>query len=264
MHVSDLYIYPIKSCRGLQLSRVEVTPKGFRWDREMMLVDVKGKFLCQRQHPRLATVEVQLEEDRMTLVAGDRSLTFQPSLKGEKMAVEVWADRTMAIDQGDKVARWFERVLDWPCRLVRQSPDEIRLVDPNYAGNSATPVSFADGYPILLTNTASLADLNDRLAEKIPMGRFRPNLVIESDRAFIEDTWKAIAIGQISYSLVKPCSRCLVTTTDQQTGERHPTTEPLKTLATFRHFPGGVMFGENVIPQQTGTIQVGDRVEILD
>ncbi len=193
-----------------------------------------------------------------------RSLTFQPHFDGEKIEVVVWDDRTIAIDQGDDAGCWFSEILGFPCRLVRQSPDEIRPVDPEYAGNSETPVSFADGYPILLANTASLADLNDRLAEKIPMARFRPNIVFESDEPFIEGTWKTIRVGDLTYSLVKPCSRCLVTTTDQETGERDPNMEPLKTLATFRRFGNEVMFGENVIPRDTGFIQVGDRLDILE
>ncbi|MEG3436618.1 MOSC domain-containing protein [Pannus brasiliensis CCIBt3594] len=264
MRVNSLYIYPIKSCRGISLSRAEVTPKGFRHDREMMLVDASGKFLTQRQHPKMATIGVTLAGESIALSAGDREISFQPTFTGEKIPVEVWGDRAIAIDQGDEVARWFEEVLEIPCRLVRQSPDEIRPVNPSYAGDSSTPVSFADGYPILLTNTASLADLNDRLTEKIPMIRFRPNLVIESERPFIESGWKSIEIAGILYSLVKPCSRCLITTTDQQTGERNPTKEPLKTLATYRTFAGGIMFGENVIPRKTGMIAVGDPVTILE
>jgi uncharacterized protein len=264
MQVSALYIYPIKSCRGISLTRAEVTPKGFLWDREMMLVDAGGKFLTQRQHPQLATVAVTLAGESIQLTAGKESLTFRPDFAGEKIAVQVWRDREIARDQGDEVAHWFTRLLGFPCRLVRQSADEIRAVNPTYAGNSHTPVSFADGYPILLTNTASLGELNDRLTEKIPMGRFRPNLVIESEEAFIEGTWKEIAIAGLAYSLVKPCSRCLITTTDQETGERHPTMEPLKTLATYRTFSGGVMFGENVIPRQRGWIEIGDRIDVLD
>lgn len=264
MRVNALYIYPIKSCRGISLSRAEVTPKGFQHDREMMLVDANGKFLTQRQHPKMATVGVTLVGESIVLAAGDRTLSFQPTFTGEKIAVEVWRDRTIALDQGNEVARWFESILEIPCRLVRQSPDEIRPVNPRYAGNSETPVSFADGYPILLTNTASLADVNDRLTEKVPMERFRPNLVIESENPWIESAWKSIEIAGIPYSLVKPCSRCIVTTTDQRTGERNPTKEPLKTLATYRTFADGVMFGENVIPRKTGMIQVGDRITILE
>jgi uncharacterized protein YcbX len=263
MHVSDLYIYPIKSCRGIQLSQAEVTLKGFRWDREMMLVDAKGKFITQREYPQLATVSVTITGDNFSLKTAQDSLTFQPSLTGKKLAVQVWRSQTIAIDQGEEIAQWFENILNIPCRLVRQSPDYLRPVNPEYAGNDHTPVSFADGYPILLTNTASLEDLNQRLVEPVPMNRFRPNIVISSDRAFSESSWQKIAINQTIYSLVKPCSRCIITTTDQETGMRNSQMEPLKTLSGFRSFPGGIMFGENVIPETTGIIKVGDTLAIL-
>jgi uncharacterized protein YcbX len=263
MHVSDLYIYPIKACRGTQLSQAEVTLKGFLWDREMMLVDAKGKFITQREYPQLATVSVTITGDDFHLKASQDSLTFQPNLIGEKLAVQVWRSQTIAIDQGEEIAQWFEKILNIPCRLVRQSPDYLRPVNSQYAGNDHTPVSFADGYPILLTNTASLDDLNRRLIEPVPMNRFRPNIVISSDRAFSESSWQKIVIGDITYSLVKPCSRCIVTTTDQKTGTRNPQMEPLKTLSSFRSFPGGIMFGENVIPETTGIIKVGDPIAVI-
>jgi uncharacterized protein YcbX len=263
MHVSDLYIYPIKSCRGIQLSQAEVTAKGLLWDREMMLVDANGKFITQREYPQLATVSVTITVDNFFLKTSQDSLTFQPSLTGKKLNVQVWRDQTIAIDQGDEIAQWFERILNIPCRLVRQSPDYLLAADPQYAGNDHTPVSFADGYPILLTNTASLEDLNQRLVEPVPMNRFRPNIVISSDRAFSESSWQKIVIGEITYSLVKPCSRCIMTTIDQETGMENPQKEPLKTLASFRRFPGGIMFGENVIPETTGIIKVGDPISVI-
>jgi uncharacterized protein len=263
MHVSDLYIYPIKSCRGIQLSQAEVTRKGLLWDREMMLVDANGQSITQRECPQLATVSVTITGDNFHLKTSQDSLTFQPNLIGEKIAVQVWKDQTTAIDQGDEIARWFERILNISCRLVRQSPDYLLAADPQYAGNDHTPVSFADGYPILLTNTASLEDLNQRLVEPVPMNRFRPNIVISSDRAFSESSWQKITIGEINYALVKPCSRCIITTTDQETGMRNPQKEPLKTLASFRSFPGGIMFGENVIPETTGIIKVGDPISVI-
>jgi len=263
MQVIDLYIYPIKSCRGIQLSQAEVTPKGLLWDREMMLVDGKGKFITQREYPQLATVSVTITEDNFSLKTSQDCLTFQPNFTGEKRAVQIWESQTIAIDQGDEIAEWFEKILDIPCRLLRQSPDYLRPANPQYAGNDHTPVSFADGYPILLTNTASLEDLNKRLLEPVPMNRFRPNIVISSDRAFSESSWQKITIAEISYALVKPCSRCIITTTDQETGMRNSQMEPLKTLSSFRSFPGGIMFGENVIPEKTGTIKVGDPISVI-
>ncbi|HEY9867512.1 MAG TPA: MOSC domain-containing protein, partial [Candidatus Obscuribacterales bacterium] len=204
-----------------------------------------------------------------------KSFQLQPKLIGTPKNVQVWRDQTMAIDQGDDVANWLKNALKQDnqpnLRLVRQSPNFIRPVDPNYAVNPDNQVSFADGYPCLLTNTASLTELNRKLqetyptaSEEIPMNRFRPNLVIDTNQPFIEDQWKTILIGEIYFDLVKPCSRCIVTTTDQESGERNPLKEPLKTLATFRQQPRGVMFGVNIIPRNTGTIRVGDIVEVME
>lgn len=175
----------------------------------------------------------------------------------------------------DDVAIWLQNALKQDnqpnLRLVRQSPNFIRSVDPNYAVNINNQVSFADGYPCLLTNTASLVELNRKLTEiypissqEVPMNRFRPNLVIDTDQPFIEDQWKVILIGEVYFDLVKPCSRCIVTTTHQKSGERNELKEPLKTLATFRQQPRGVMFGFNTIPRNTGKIQVGDCIEVVE
>lgn len=270
--VIHLYIYPIKSCQGIRLESAEVTSKGFVWDREFMLVDSKGKFMTQRDYPQLATIQVQIVEDTF-LLSGSTSLTFKPTLKGREIPVKIWSDRAVAIDQGDEVARWFQTALGLKneCRLVRQSPTQIRTIDRQYATQENEPVSFADGYPFLLTNTASLDELNRRINEtyrdrsqEVTMNRFRPNIVIESDKAFLEENWQLIQLGSVKFASVKPCSRCIITTTNQLTGARNPLGEPLKTLSTFRRFgSAGVMFGENLIPQTTGRIAVGDRIEII-
>lgn len=277
MKVVDLYIYPIKSCQGIKIKAGEVTQKGFLWDREFMLVDQEGKFLTQRVYPLLATITVKINGDSLSLSTTDNqnsSFELLPTLEGREIKVRVWSDRTTAIDQGDEVAQWFNEALKLSgknqCRLVRQSNKHIRAVDEKYSFKPNQPVSFADGYPFLLTNTASLDDLNHRLEKKypdenqqIPMIRFRPNIVVKSDRPFIEDTWKTIKIGQVKFRLVKPCSRCIITTTDQITGERNKLKEPLATLSDFRTFKNqGIMFGQNVLPENLGIIKEGDFAQI--
>lgn len=278
MNLIELFIYPIKSCGKITLNQGEVTLKGLDWDREFMWVDESGQFVTQRTYPELAKVRVQQLGTLIELSVeyqNIKSFQLQPKLIGTPKTVQVWRDQTMAIDQGDDVANWLKNALKQDnqpnLRLVRQSPDFIRPVDPNYAVNINNQVSFADGYPCLLTNTASLTELNRKLqetypksSEEIPMNRFRPNLVIDTDQPFIEDQWKVILIGEIYFDLVKPCSRCIVTTTNQESGERNPLKEPLKTLATFRQQPRGVMFGVNIIPRNTGTIRVGDVVEVME
>ncbi len=278
MNLVELFIYPIKSCSKIALNQAEVTLKGLACDREFMWVDESGQFVTQRTHPQLAKVRVQQLGELIELSVEEGKIEpfhLQPTLTGTSKTVQVWRDQTIAIDQGDEVANWLQKALKLDdqsyFRLVRQSPNFIRPVDPNYAVNTDNQVSFADGYPCLLTNTASLAELNRKLTEtypissqEVPMNRFRPNIVIDTDQPFIEDQWKTILIGEVYFDLVKPCSRCIVTTTDQNIGERNQLKEPLKTLSTFRQQPRGVMFGLNMIPRNTGTIQVGDSVEVVE
>lgn len=283
MILRDLWIYPIKSCRGIKLGEAKVIPQGLVGDRTLMLVDHRGKFVSQRTYPQLARVKVDWLEDGLILSELDPNLgiigqqfLFQPSLKGEEIAVEIWRDRTIAIDQGDQVSRWFHQVLNLDqnqqIRLVKQSPAHLRAIDSNYAIQRDQPVSFADGYPLLLTNKASLQDLNHRLQQvypqsdiEIPMNRFRPNLVIDTDQPFVEDQWRQIRIGSVKFASVKPCSRCVVITVDQTTGTRDSQQEPLRTLQTFRQFSNQqIMFGMNLIPLNIGTIKSGDLVKILD
>ena len=274
MQVTGLFIYPIKACQGISLTQAEVMPQGLAGDRQLMLVDSQGTFITQRQYPQLAQVSVQLAGEQLTLGHPHQSpLTFTPTLVGIERQVQVWRDRLMAIDQGDEVAQWFKSVLDpqLTVRLVHQTPQHPRAIDPNYTNQQFKPVSFADGYPILVTATASLADLNQRLIaqyqdprQAVPMDRFRPNVVIETPIPFMESDWSQLQINQVILALVKPCSRCLVTTTDQHTGDRHPLQEPLATLSRFRQVPQqGILFGENAIPLQTGILKLGDVVQIL-
>lgn len=279
MIVSELCIYPFKSCQGIKLERAEVTPKGFAGDREFMLVTQKGKFLTQRQFPQLAKVQVQISNQEISLSVIDgqvQPLTFQPTLTGTEIEVEIWRDRTIAIDQGNEVAEWFQTFLqlDNPkkCRLVKQSPQHIRPINQNHHNKTRDSVSFADNYPYLLTATASLNELNRRIKEiesqnscLVSMDRFRPNIVVKTEQSFAEGNWKSIQIGTVKFTLVKPCSRCIITTTNQQTGATNPSREPLRTLGTFRQFgEQGVLFGEHMIPKNLGIIQVGDHVTVLE
>lgn len=284
--VTDLFVYPIKSCQGIKLSQAQVTTQGLLEDhkvalrdRTFMLVDSQGNFLTQREYPLLATIQVKFDDEFsvITLHNSLSSVTFSPTLNGKEIKVKIWGDRTTAIDQGDEVAHWFNQVLQLSgnskCRLVKQSPKYIRPIDAKYSLKPNQPVSFADGYPFLLTATASLEDLNNRLEAKypnqnqaIPMNRFRPNIVVQTNQPFIESGWEKIKIGEVEFNLVKSCSRCIITTTNQETGERNQLKEPLLMLTSFRQFKNkGVMFGENMIPnpENLGIIKIGDIVEII-
>jgi uncharacterized protein YcbX len=228
-----------------------------------MLVDADGRFLSQREHARMALIEPQLGDDTLSLAAPGRDTMSSPVLsRGECREVTVWGDRCEAVDQGDAVAEWASSFLGERCRMVRISDDAVRAVDRDFAVSDGDQVGFADGYPILLATEESLADLNDRMAEALPMNRFRPNIVLSGVEPFAEDGWRRIRIGGIAFAAVKPCARCVVTTTDQATAKRGQ--EPLRTLATYRQVPGrGVMFGQNLIHLSTGVIRVGDPVELI-
>jgi hypothetical protein len=173
--------------------------------------------------------------------------------------VKVWRDVCDAVPLGEEVNRWFSDVLELPCQLVYMDESTFRPVNPSFAANNEQ-VSFADGFPFLLISEASLQDLNQRLDEPIPMNRFRPNLVVSGCEAFAEDNWREIRIGAISFRVVKPCSRCSITTVEQTTGIRGK--EPLLTLAQYRRRNGEIFFGQNLIPGEIGMLQIGDVVKI--
>ena len=258
-----LYHYPIKSCRGTPLTEAVVGVRGIVADRHWMVVDATGNFLSQRELPRMALIAPRLSSGAMEVSAPDmRPLSVRMGNNGSPTEVTVWDDRCAARDEGGDAAAWFTAFLGVPCRLVRMPDDEIRRVDQTFAGPD-DQVGFADGFSFLLTSRASLDELNRRLPTPLPMNRFRPNIVIDGVEPFEEDGWNHIRIDGITFTVAKPCARCAITTTDQNTAERSK--EPLRTLATFRHVPGkGVMFGQNLIHDRTGVLHVGAVVEVID
>jgi uncharacterized protein YcbX len=245
------------------LAEAVIGPRGIVGDRSFMLVDADGRFLTQREYARMALIEPRLGHDTLSLAApGHDTLSIPVLTNGERGEVTIWRDRSVAVDQGDAAAEWASSFLGATCRLVRIADDAVRAVDRDFAVSDGDQVGFADGYPFLVTTEESLADLNDRMAEALPMNRFRPNIVLSGAEPFAEDDWRRIRIGEIVFAVVKPCARCAITTTDQATAERGK--EPLRTLATYRQVPGkGVMFGQNLIHQSTGDIRVGDPVELI-
>jgi uncharacterized protein YcbX len=256
-----LYHYPIKSCRGAALDEAIVGPRGIVADRHWMVVDAGGNFLSQRELPRMALIEPRLGGGMLEVQApGMEPLSLQTGSDGARRDVTVWDDRCVAVDEGDTAADWFTTFLGESARLVRMPDDEVRRVDPTYA-SPQDQVGFADGFSFLLTSRASLEELNRRLEIPLPMNRFRPNIVIDGGEPFEEDRWRTISIDGISFTVAKPCARCAITTTDQNTAERSK--EPLRTLATFRKADAGVMFGQNLIHNGTGVLRVGSEVQLL-
>jgi uncharacterized protein YcbX len=243
--------------------------RGLLHDREWMVVDASGMFITQREIPHMALITPALDSGGMTVNAPSMPTLRVPyflSQSRERRQVTVWHYQGEAEDAGDEAAVWFSAYLGVPARLVRMPGDVKRLTSTDYT-DEAGEVSFADGYPLLFISKASLADLNDRLVERgkapVPMNRFRPNVVISGCEPYAEDDWKQVTIAGIRFDVVKPCARCAITTVDQARGKSPDVREPLATLATYRRgISGGAMFGQNVIHRGTGTIRVGDKIEI--
>jgi uncharacterized protein YcbX len=264
IQLSSMTYYPIKACRGFDVTESFVERMGLEHDRRMMVVTPKGKFLTQREHPKLALITPTLDNGSVTLSAPNfDSLQFEIQKSGSPMSVEIWKSEGMeAIDQGDKTAAWLSEWLGISARLVHMDERFKRRLNPEYAVSDEDHTGFADGYPILVISEESLLDLNSRLDSPVPMNRFRPNMVVKGCEPFAEDAWKRIRIGGIEMAVVKPCPRCVVTTIDKNTLEKNK--EPLKTLNTYRKQQGGAMFGMNVIPLGEGEIKVGMGVEVIE
>lgn len=270
--LSEINIYPIKSLGGVSLNESAVEKEGLRFDRRMMLVDDKGKFLSQREFPQMATLKTALAQDGINVETKTGEKIFVPfaDAAGEKTRVSVWASKSIKAEIFDeKTNQFFSDVLQSNCRLVRMTGETKRIVSPFYAVRKyEDTLSFADGYPLLLIGESSLTDLNSRLENAVPMNRFRPNIVIKNAEPFAEDNWKKIRIGDCVFHIVKPCARCVMTTINQETGISEGK-EPLKTLAKYRLVKRGgeskINFGQNLIPENVGTsIKIGDSVEILE
>lgn len=262
MVVTSLHRYPIKGCRGHSLDSAELDTIGFIGDRRLMLVDVTGRFVSQREEQLLATIEPELSGDHLVVrTAHAKPLALDIDPAGTQVAVNIWGSEFDAVDQGEQAARWFSDVVGTALRLVWFGPGSSRPIDPKYSPRADAQTAFTDGYPVLLTRQASLDDLNARLAAPVPMGRFRPNIVVNGGAAWDEDGWREVKVGSVTFDAVKPCARCVVTTTDQETGARDARQEPLRTLATFRTVSGlGALFGQNLVTRAPGSLAVGDAV----
>jgi uncharacterized protein len=259
LRLTGINIYPIKSCRGIALSEWETDTFGLRFDRRWMVVDETGTFITQRTHPRMALVAVKVGDDVLQIDAPGMPTLETPLRPAAAVVTQVvvWNFAGPSTWLGEAAALWFSEFLGTACSLVHMGDTVVREANPVFAPE-ATRVSFADGYPLLLISEESLADLNSRLSQPLPMNRFRPNLVVAGGEPYAEDGWRKFEIGGMPLQVVKPCFRCAITTTDQFTTERGR--EPLRTLATFRKLNGEVMFGQNVVHETTGRLRVGDTV----
>jgi len=264
--LTHLNIYPVKSCRGIALANAMVGETGLADDRHWMLVRPNGRFVTQRELPRMALIGTAVEAGGLTLSAPGRPpLAVARGATGEARAVTVWKFTGSGIDCGELAARWCSEFLETPLRLVRFDANAPRECSTQWTGATRAITEFADGFPILVISRASLAELNGRLPKALPMERFRPNLVIDGVEAYDEDRIHELRVDGVALRLVKPCTRCSITTTDQQAGAVDGV-EPLATLKTYRHDRElqGVKFGQNaiVVSGAGSTLRVGQSFDI--
>lgn len=257
--LNQLYIYPIKSCQGIQLRQALVEEKGLQDDRRYMLVDLDGKFITGRTHPQLTQISITFSKKGLYVSAPKQpSFYIEPSLFTEQvLSVNIWADNLQAQHCHADYDHWFSTYLAEPCQLVYFSTASVRHIK-----NRETQVSFADGYPLLLVNQASVDQLNTRLESPVSALHFRPNLLIKGDFPFVEDSWARIKIGEVEFEVSKPCSRCTFINVAPKTGIAD-LQQPLKTLAEFRYHQGDINFGQNLIPLNQGMIRAGDEIQVL-
>ena len=270
--ITALYTYPIKSCGALSHAEMTLNARGLKWDRHWMIVEADGKaggmFITGRDMPRMALIQPSLGDEVMTLTAPNMpaiTVPMEQDVRARQKLVKVCSDHVQAIDEGDIVAQWLSDFLKRKVRLVAIADDFSRIVDTEFV-DKPTETGFSDGYPLLLISEESLGDLNQRLNAKgepsVPMSRFRTNVVVSGGQPFDEDTWRHAYLGDVPFDIVKPCKRCQMVTVNWVTGEIHNPKEPTATLASFRRWNGGVIFGQNIVHRGLGTLRVSDSVRV--
>ncbi len=262
MKLAAIFIHPIKSCAGIALPRAQLQRRGLEHDRRWMVVDENGRFLTQRTLPQMALVRTLLE-GRGLRVEHDAQAPLELPFShadGARIEIEVWSHHGPAV-RHDEGSAWFTRVLGRPAQLVCM-PDEIVRPVLSETALPGDQVSFADGFPLLIASSSSLADLNQRSNFRSDVRRFRPNLVIDGALPWAEDGWRRLRVGDLVIRVTTPCARCSVPGLDPDSAAATP--EPLRTLARFRRRDHQVYFGMNAVPDDAGVLAVGDSVELLE
>jgi len=261
--ISKLFVYPVKSLGGISLNSALITDRGLQYDRRWMLIDENNTFISQREFPSLALLQTDLTKEGIVVEHKHNHITFTiPFHPQTKSFVDViiWDDTCKAQLVSQAAHDWFSEILSFPCRLVFM-PDAIeRKVDANYAYDNEI-TSFSDAFPFLLIGQSSMDDLNNRLTEKLPIDRFRPNIVFTGGEPYEEDLMEHFVVSGIHFFGAKLCARCTIPTIDQHTGVRGK--EPLKTLATYRKLNNKIYFGQNLLHKGEGEITVGDTIEVV-
>jgi uncharacterized protein len=263
--LTEIWIYPVKSLGGIPLRSAKVMGKGLEFDRRWMLVDDNNVFMTQRIHTQMAMFKMSLTGRQITVTkknaTTNASVSFSADLAptGKITRAKIWDDEVDVMELDPALSKWFSDHLRMSCRLVSFPEQNPRAVDPRYKVNDEN-VSLADAYPFLIIGESTLADLNARLTSPVPMNRFRPNFVFTGGEPYEEDTWREFKIGGNKFVGVKPCGRCVLITVNQETAEKG--IEPLYTLSTYRKSEAKVLFGQNLVAIDNGTVNVGDKISI--
>lgn len=262
--LTQIYIYPVKSLGGISLTSAEVTAKGLKYDRRWMLIGADNVALTQRTNPEMALFKTSLEKDDLHIhktqdgaVTSSVYVDTGTAPEGSTITAHVWDDEVQVVEVHRHLSQWFSDNLSVACKLVAFPEENPRKIDPRYSVNGEH-FALADAYPFLIIGQASLDDLNSRLASPVPINRFRPNFVFSGGLPFQEDQWRELKIGNVRFAGVKMCSRCILTTVNQETAERGP--EPLRTLSTYRKIGNKVLFGQNLVALDLGVVSVGDFI----
>jgi uncharacterized protein YcbX len=268
LQLSEIWVYPVKSLGGIRLQESNVTHRGLEHDRRWMLVDDQGVFLSQRENPELALFETEMEGG--FLIIGHRekkaekvkvALYPAASPDADNLDAVVWDDTVATYEVDKTISNWFSEILGYSVRLVYMPEESHRKVNPDYAVTPEDISSFADGFPYLIIGQSSLDDLNSRMKEAVPMKRFRPNFVFTGGEAYEEETWSEFTIGNLPFYGVKPCARCVMITVDPEKGIVAGK-EPLLTLSKYKKVGNNVIFGQNLIAKQEGSVGVGNSITV--
>lgn len=257
MIVSELYIYPIKSCKGIKIQSIEVNDFGFKYDRQWVVVDRNNCFITQRQFPKMALIETEIKNSSLTVkIPSNSKLSINlETNENKELNIKVWNDWCKGFGEKEEINNALSDFLGIDSKLVRLSKNNKRITK-----SGESKIAFQDGYPFLIISEASLQDLNKLLKKPLPMNRFRPNIVLSDCNAYDEDNLENIKINDVNLIGIKECERCTITTVNQLTGQTEGK-EPLATLATFRRTDKGVKFGKNFSHLSTGRISTGNLVE---
>lgn len=259
--LSEIWIYPIKSLGGIRLKSAKVLEKGLEHDRRWMLIDEDNEFMTQRIYPRMALFKLSMLNGQFSIQYETDSLilSFNQSIINSPIKAKIWDDQVDVYEVSEEFSQWFSDRLQMRCRLVSFPETNARPVDANYQINHEH-VSLADAYPFLIIGEQSLADLNSRLKEPVPMNRFRPNFVFSGGQPFDEDLWKTFSIGKNKFVGVKLCARCVLTTVNQDTADKG--IEPLLTLSQYRKKENKVLFGQNLVALNHFEVHEGDSITL--